>query len=104
MSSSLQNEDFDVLQGLLHLRCSIFHILTKPALDNSLAAILDNRAVIAEIPPSVLLMPKGSKSQNKCQKEGHKKNVQASKGRPWTMVTIRLVTDRQCTGCPRITD
>ena len=71
MSSSLQNEDFDVLQGLLDLRNSIFHILTKPALDNSLAAILDTRAVIAEIPPSGFFIPRGSKSQNKCQNEGH---------------------------------
>ena len=85
MSSSLQNEDFDVLQGLLHLRNSIFHILTKPPLDNSLAAILVNRAVIAENPPSVLLIPRGSKSQNKCQKEGHKKSLQAPKGRPRTI-------------------
>ena len=71
INSSFQNKDFDVLQGLLNLRNSIFHILTKPALDNSSAAILDNRAVIAEIPPSALLMPKRSKSQNKCQNEGH---------------------------------
>ena len=84
MNSSLQNEDFDVLQGLLHIRNSIFHILTKPPLDNSLAAILVNRAVIAEIPPSGFFMPRGSKSQNKCQKEGHKKCIRAPKGRPRT--------------------
>ena len=68
MNSSLQNEDFDVLQGLLHLRNSIFLILTEPPGDNFSVAILVTRAVIAELPPSVLLMPRESKSQNKCQK------------------------------------
>ena len=100
MSSSLQNEDFDVLQGLLDLRNSIFHILTNPALDNSLAAILDTRAVIAEIPPSGFFIPRGSKSQNKCQNEGHKKSPRAPKGRPRTSLRAHYIK----AGVPKVVD
>ena len=42
--------------------------LDDPAGADISAAILVNRAIIAEIPPSALLIPKVSKSQNKCQK------------------------------------
>ena len=46
----------------------IFNILYDPAGATISAAILVDRAINAKIPPSALLIPKVSKSQNKCQK------------------------------------
>ena len=67
MSSSHQNKNFDVLQALLHIENKYFHISPDVARSVISAAILVNIAVIAEIPPSRLLILRVSLSQNKCQ-------------------------------------
>ena len=55
----------------------IFNILTDSAGADISEAILVNSAVIVKIPPSALLIPKVSKSQNKCQKPVEFKSPQA---------------------------
>ena len=67
MSSSHQNKNFDVLQAILLVKNFSFWFLPDAAGSDISAAILVNRAVIAEIPPSGLLSPRVSQSQNQCQ-------------------------------------
>ena len=67
MSSSHQNKNFDVLQAILLVKNFSFWFLPDAAGSDISAAILVNRAVIAKIPPSGLLILRVSLSQNKCQ-------------------------------------
>ena len=67
MNSTHRNKNFDVLQAILGQKIVIFSIFTDFAGAVISAAILVNRATIAEIPPSGFFIPKVSKSQNKCQ-------------------------------------
>ena len=67
MNCSHKNTNFGVLQAILCMKKLNFHDLANYADVDITAAILVNRAVIAEIPPSGLLSPRVSLSQNKCQ-------------------------------------
>ena len=68
MSSSHQNKNFDVLQPILIMVKNFsFWFLPDASVSDISAAILVNIAVIAEIPPSGLLILRVSLSQNNCQ-------------------------------------
>ena len=67
MNSQTQITYFYMYYTLIHsMDFRVRHILDFKMADIT-AAILVNRAVIAEIPPSGLLSPRVSLSQNKCQ-------------------------------------
>ena len=67
MSYSHKNKTFGVLQAILHVKKLNFHDFTADADVDFTAAILVNRAVIAEIPPSGFLTLRVSSNHNKCQ-------------------------------------
>ena len=67
MSYSHKNKTFSVLQAILKVKKLIFQDFTDNADVDFTAAILVNRAVIAEIPPRGFFSLRVSLNQNKCQ-------------------------------------
>ena len=67
ISFSHKNETFGVLQAIVHEKESNFHDLPHDVNADISAAILVNRAVIAEMQTCELLSLRVSLNQNKCQ-------------------------------------